>query len=169
VARYTSPDDSHAYVRHNRRTVGSSVFCSPFWGCITRTIGTVWVSPCGGGFEYLHRSPVSRRRRRKGHPVPGGITGLIYCRERERESVGTSVGVVIRLRAELPKNRCSIPVRVKRFLSPPQCTVQLWGPPALDSVSIGVKVAGTWSWLLIYIQSQGEKFVCTSTPPWHGA
>jgi hypothetical protein len=24
------------------------------------------VYPCGGGFEYLHRDPTSRRRRRKG-------------------------------------------------------------------------------------------------------
>jgi hypothetical protein len=31
--------------------------------------------PFGGGFEYLHRSPASRRRRRKGNPVPGGVTG----------------------------------------------------------------------------------------------
>jgi hypothetical protein len=30
---------------------------------------------CGGGLQYLHRSPASRRRRRKGNPVPGGITG----------------------------------------------------------------------------------------------
>jgi hypothetical protein len=29
----------------------------------------------GGGFEYLHRSPASRKRRRKGISVPGGITG----------------------------------------------------------------------------------------------
>jgi predicted nucleic acid-binding Zn ribbon protein len=28
-------------------------------------------SPCGGGIEYLHLSPVSRIRRRKGNPVPG--------------------------------------------------------------------------------------------------
>jgi hypothetical protein len=33
------------------------------------------VAPCGGGLEYLHRSPASRKRRRKGNPVPGGITG----------------------------------------------------------------------------------------------
>jgi hypothetical protein len=33
------------------------------------------VSPRGGGLEYLHHSPASRRRRRKGNPVPGGITG----------------------------------------------------------------------------------------------
>jgi hypothetical protein len=29
----------------------------------------------GGGFEYLHRSPASRRKRRQGDTVPGGITG----------------------------------------------------------------------------------------------
>jgi hypothetical protein len=29
----------------------------------------------GGGFEYLHRNPDSRRRRQNGNPVPGGITG----------------------------------------------------------------------------------------------
>jgi hypothetical protein len=33
----------------------------------------------GGGFEYLQRSPVRLRRRRKGNPVPGGITGLPFC------------------------------------------------------------------------------------------
>jgi hypothetical protein len=33
------------------------------------------VTPRGGGFEYLHHSPASRRRRGKGNPVPGGITG----------------------------------------------------------------------------------------------
>jgi hypothetical protein len=32
-------------------------------------------SPCIGELEYLHRSPASRRRRRKGNPVPGGMTG----------------------------------------------------------------------------------------------
>jgi hypothetical protein len=31
--------------------------------------------PCGGGLEYLHRSPTSHKRRQKGNPVPGGITG----------------------------------------------------------------------------------------------
>jgi hypothetical protein len=30
------------------------------------------MSLCAGGHEYLHRSPACRRRRRKGHPVPGG-------------------------------------------------------------------------------------------------
>jgi hypothetical protein len=32
-------------------------------------------SSCGGVFKYLHRSPASHRRRRKGNSVPGGITG----------------------------------------------------------------------------------------------
>jgi hypothetical protein len=31
--------------------------------------------PCGGGLENFHRSPPSRRRRRKGNPVPGVRTG----------------------------------------------------------------------------------------------
>jgi hypothetical protein len=31
--------------------------------------------PCGGGLEYLHRSPARRKRRRKGNPPSGGITG----------------------------------------------------------------------------------------------
>jgi hypothetical protein len=29
----------------------------------------------GGGLEYLHRSPASRKRRHKGNAVPGGTTG----------------------------------------------------------------------------------------------
>jgi hypothetical protein len=33
------------------------------------------VSPCAGGLEYLHRSPATRKKRRKRNPVPGGITG----------------------------------------------------------------------------------------------
>jgi hypothetical protein len=30
---------------------------------------------CGGGLEYIHRSSASRKRRPKGNPVHGGITG----------------------------------------------------------------------------------------------
>jgi hypothetical protein len=33
------------------------------------------VAPCGGGIEYLHRSPASRKSRRKGNPVPGVYLG----------------------------------------------------------------------------------------------
>jgi hypothetical protein len=35
--------------------------------------------PCGGGVEYIHRSPASRRRRQKWNPVPGSITGPPCC------------------------------------------------------------------------------------------
>jgi hypothetical protein len=28
--------------------------------------------PCGGGFQYLHRTPASHRTRLKGIPAPGG-------------------------------------------------------------------------------------------------
>jgi hypothetical protein len=31
--------------------------------------------PCRGGLEYHRRGPASRRRRRKGNPVPGDVTG----------------------------------------------------------------------------------------------
>jgi hypothetical protein len=30
---------------------------------------------CGGGLKYIHLRPESRRRRRKGNPAHGGITG----------------------------------------------------------------------------------------------
>jgi hypothetical protein len=33
---------------------------------------------CGGGVEYLRRSPTSCREPRKGNPVPRGITGHIF-------------------------------------------------------------------------------------------
>jgi hypothetical protein len=33
------------------------------------------LSPYAGGLEYFHRSPTRRRRRRKGNPMPEGITG----------------------------------------------------------------------------------------------
>jgi hypothetical protein len=43
-------------------------------GCIWRYLTTVYLLQWPG-FEYLHRSPESRRRRRKGNHVPGVITG----------------------------------------------------------------------------------------------
>jgi hypothetical protein len=42
---------------------------------LLRRISYVKSFPLVGRFEYFHRSPASRRRRRKGNPVPGGITG----------------------------------------------------------------------------------------------
>jgi hypothetical protein len=38
---------------------------------------TDWQTPCGGGVEYLHRDPASRRRRRKGIPVPWGTYNCV--------------------------------------------------------------------------------------------
>jgi hypothetical protein len=43
----------------------------------------VRLDPCGGGIEYLHRSPASRNRRRKGNTVSGGITGHPVLGENE--------------------------------------------------------------------------------------
>jgi hypothetical protein len=61
---------------------------SPRWGSKPRLTDWLTVShnviltfPIGG-FKYLHRSPASRRRRRKGNPVPGGITGPLCSWER---------------------------------------------------------------------------------------
>jgi hypothetical protein len=39
-------------------------------------LGGTCIQRPGPGLKYLHRSPASRNRRRKGNPVPGGITGL---------------------------------------------------------------------------------------------
>jgi hypothetical protein len=45
--------------------------------CLTYTLLKLFhkLTPCGGGLEYLHRCPASRKRQQKGNPVPGGITG----------------------------------------------------------------------------------------------
>jgi hypothetical protein len=63
----------------NRRNVRRGVFCTVRVVLNTQyLVKNVWWSsgtPCGGGFEYLHRSPASSRRRRKWNPVPGIITG----------------------------------------------------------------------------------------------
>jgi hypothetical protein len=40
-----------------------------------RSSNMLLLIPGAGGFEYLHRSPASRRRRRKGNQLPGGIHG----------------------------------------------------------------------------------------------
>jgi hypothetical protein len=40
--------------------------CGPCRGYITRSSCDYEKYPCGGGVEYLHRDPASRRRRRKG-------------------------------------------------------------------------------------------------------
>jgi hypothetical protein len=43
-----------------------SFLCGPCRGVILKTTGRPRQSPCGGGVEYLHRDPASRRRRRQG-------------------------------------------------------------------------------------------------------
>jgi hypothetical protein len=76
-----SRDRSNWDTRNNRGTVGSGVFYaeldvqrSPASEDLSRWASRL-SSPREGGFEYLHRSPASRRRRRKGSTAPGGITG----------------------------------------------------------------------------------------------
>jgi hypothetical protein len=51
-------------------------------------------SPCGGGLGYLHRSPVSRRRRRKGNPVPGGYNwATLLLGDVNTETLSCKLGV----------------------------------------------------------------------------
>jgi hypothetical protein len=60
------------YARNNRVIVGNGVFLrGPCRDFIrkgqSQLLGTFLKAlPCGGGVEYLHRDPASRRRRRKG-------------------------------------------------------------------------------------------------------
>jgi hypothetical protein len=56
---------------------------------------TVW-----GGFEYLHRSPASRGRRRKGNPVPGGVTGPPFSWGYKYGNLVLQVGGVLHLRQQ---------------------------------------------------------------------
>jgi hypothetical protein len=60
-----------------RQHVTLCFLCGPTRGYVTRNSGhQLPVIQCGGWFKYLCRSPASRRSRRKGNPVPEGITGL---------------------------------------------------------------------------------------------
>jgi hypothetical protein len=53
--------------RNNGMTVGSSVFCAVRAEAIKQGPYTITEEyPCGGGVEYLHRDPASRRRRQNG-------------------------------------------------------------------------------------------------------
>jgi hypothetical protein len=52
--------------RNNGNTVGSGVFYVVRFEAISLDRqSSVQFIPCGGGVEYVHRSPASRRRRRK--------------------------------------------------------------------------------------------------------
>jgi hypothetical protein len=41
--------------------------CNSWTTTMETGVFSVWSMPCGGGVEYLHRSPASRRRRQKGN------------------------------------------------------------------------------------------------------
>jgi ribosomal protein S14 len=52
---------------NTRATIEERCFrCGQRRGVILKTIKLIRSIQCGGGFEYLHRSPANRRRRRKG-------------------------------------------------------------------------------------------------------
>jgi hypothetical protein len=48
--------------------------------------------PCGGGLEYPHRIPPSRRKR-KGNSVPGGMTGHPVIGDINTETWSSRLGV----------------------------------------------------------------------------
>jgi hypothetical protein len=62
------PDGGLTLRLTGRLTVGRNVTS-------TSIILFIGDTPCGGGIESLHRSPASRKRRRKVNPMPGGISG----------------------------------------------------------------------------------------------
>jgi hypothetical protein len=60
------------YVKRQWRICWKLCFLlTPCRGYIESAKYTACHTPCGGGFEYLHRGPASRRGRQKGNPVPG--------------------------------------------------------------------------------------------------
>jgi hypothetical protein len=66
-SRHVKARNRHAC--NNRRAVGSDVFCAVrprLYNERELSCGDGVRHPCGGGVEYLHRDPASRRRRRKG-------------------------------------------------------------------------------------------------------
>jgi hypothetical protein len=68
--------NSYISTRHQGLTVGRNVTLTLDWTIMfLRDIYGDLAFQVGGGLEYLHRSPASRKRRRRGNPVPGGITG----------------------------------------------------------------------------------------------
>jgi hypothetical protein len=57
----------HFAVMSLRRSVISSIHIA--------VVIPTWVTfPCGSGIEYHHHTPVSRKSRQKGNPVPGDIS-----------------------------------------------------------------------------------------------
>jgi hypothetical protein len=74
LPQHPSRNGIKPFTRQLKLTTRSS--CSATQGIVvfyeTRTYP---IAVCGGWLKYFHRSPASRRWRRKGNPVPGGITG----------------------------------------------------------------------------------------------
>jgi hypothetical protein len=64
------------YTNPPRHRVRSTVGANSVHSTETAVASILSTNPCGGGLEYLHRSPASRKRRQKRNPVAGGITGL---------------------------------------------------------------------------------------------
>jgi hypothetical protein len=54
--------------------------------------------PCGGGVEYFHRRPASRRRRQKRNPVDGGVTGPSFSGGYKYGDLALQVGGVPNLK-----------------------------------------------------------------------
>jgi hypothetical protein len=84
LSNYRETDNKKAAVARqrpmssNRSIIGSGAFyvvCSEAVSRHRHNSVLLESIPCGGVVEYFHRSPASRRRRRKWNPVPGGITG----------------------------------------------------------------------------------------------
>jgi hypothetical protein len=78
------------------------------WSCEFVTIFTC-SSLREGGFEYLHHSPASRKRRRKWKPMPEGINGPPCSWVRQQNVVMSPMGLG-------PENDCAglFPLDTKR-------------------------------------------------------
>jgi hypothetical protein len=50
------------------------IICGEGYKLRRSSLCSFFIIPCGGGIEYLHRSPASRKRQRKANPVPRAIS-----------------------------------------------------------------------------------------------
>jgi hypothetical protein len=55
---------------YNKGQLPMGLDTKTYWLTVSRNVTFTWLAvsqyPCGGGVEYLHRDPASRRRRQKG-------------------------------------------------------------------------------------------------------
>jgi hypothetical protein len=93
-------DGSYTYARNNGSATVGDVFYAVLAGALYgEPTGMTVRLPCGGGAQYLHRNPASRRRRRKGNPVRGSITGAtLFLRVYMYGDLALQVGEVSNLR-----------------------------------------------------------------------